>query len=163
MWISLFTATFYFDKFRLGPVWRERNCKTGKIYEVSVRSSCLFHLQASLFWRNTSSPSFAHLRDFKGQFFFFFIRRVGGICLYADCSPAPGRAQRMEASPTFVTLLPCHASPTRAPSLRIALQAHRTWTRQQGKRRGKKKSGWNSIRIHKRLNSINISLFSLQG
>lgn len=55
----------------------------------------------------------------KGRYFFHTL--CVGHRLYAHCSPTPGRAQRMESSPTFDTLLPCHTSPTRAPSLRITL------------------------------------------
>lgn len=115
-----------------------RTAKQGRFMKSVSVAPVYFIFKPLCFGGNTSSPSFAHLRDFKGQFFFFFHTVVRGIRLYAHCSPAPGRAQRMEASPTFVTLLPCHASPTRAPSLLIALQAHRTWTRQRGKRRGER-------------------------
>lgn len=60
-------------------------------------------------------------------------------CFIACCSPAATRAKRVKAILTRITLVPCHAASTRAPSLFIALQTHRTWQRGRINWAGRKK------------------------
>lgn len=146
-----------------------RTAKQGRFMKSVSVAPVYFIFKPLCFGGNTSSPRFAHLRDFKGQFFCFFFPYASqghlSLCALLTCTrqgPANGSQPHI-----------CHTSPlSRQPDTRT-FPPHRTAgspnldaTAGKEKEREKKKGDEipsRGIRIHNRLNSINISLFILQG